>query len=123
MKVLRPQHNMSLAWSMDGKPLMIGGCSKDKQAGYGRAAGCKAKGYKLHTIAGKQGEIAEWRVAPMNKDERVMGARMLNLTAARDIGNKPRADCDRLKSWRTQNLILGNNCFDSVKRSKDTSAI
>src|SRR5262249_47567790 len=28
-----------LFWMIDGKPLPIGGCSKDKQAGYGKAAG------------------------------------------------------------------------------------
>src|SRR5438094_2055082 len=32
-----------LFWIIDGKPLPIGGCSKDRQAGYGRAANCKAK--------------------------------------------------------------------------------
>src|SRR5687767_11277158 len=37
-----------LFWMIDGKPLPIGGCSKDRQAGYGRAARGKAKGYKLH---------------------------------------------------------------------------
>lgn len=62
---------------IDGKPLPIGGCSKDKQAGYGRAAGGKAKGYKLHALVGGDGSVAGWRVAPMNKDERVMGARLL----------------------------------------------
>src|SRR5215472_4835394 len=36
-----------LFWLLDGKPLPIGGCSKDRQAGYGRSAGGKAKGYKL----------------------------------------------------------------------------
>jgi len=34
-----------LFWIIDGKPLPIGGCSKDRQAGYGRAAGGMAKGY------------------------------------------------------------------------------
>jgi len=66
-----------LFWTIDGKPLTIGGCSKDRQAGYGRAAGCKAKGYKIHAIVGPSGSIASWRLAPMNKDERVMAARML----------------------------------------------
>lgn len=66
-----------LFWKLDGKPLPIGNCSKDRQAGYGRAAGGKAKGYKLHAVIGAEGRIAEWRVAPMNKDERVMAARML----------------------------------------------
>jgi hypothetical protein len=63
-------------WAIDGKPLPIGGCSKDRQAGYGRSAGGKAKGYKLHAIVGLKG-IAEWRLAPMNKDERAMATRML----------------------------------------------
>ena len=80
-KVLRTKSHIRLAWSMDGKPLVIGGSSKDKQAGYGRAASSKAKGYKLHTIIGKDGEIAEWRIAPMNKDERVMAKRMLKATS------------------------------------------
>ena len=66
-----------LFWTIDGKPLTIGGCSKDRQAGYGRAAGCKAKGYKINAIVGPSGSIASWRLAPMNKDERVMAARML----------------------------------------------
>jgi len=70
-----------LYWMIDGKPLPIGGCSKDRQAGYGRSAGGKAKGYKLHAITGSDGSIAAWRLAPMNTDERVMAARMLKAAA------------------------------------------
>ena len=66
-----------LFWMLDGKPLVIGGCSKDRQAGYGRAAGGKAKGYKLHALIGSDGAVACWRVAPMNKDERVMAERLV----------------------------------------------
>jgi Transposase DDE domain len=69
-----------LFWVIDGKPLPIGGCSKDRQAGYGRAAAGKAKGYKLHALVGASG-IAAWRVAPMNKDERVMAVRLLRQAA------------------------------------------
>jgi len=75
-----------LYWMLDGKPLPIGGCSKDRQAGYGKAAGGKAKGYKLHTLAGADGSLAEWRVAPMNKDERVLGERMLKAAPAEVSG-------------------------------------
>lgn len=71
-----------LFWIIDGKPLPIGGCSKDRQAGYGRAAGCKAKGYKLHTLLGSDGSVAQWRLAPMNKDERVLAERMLKAAPA-----------------------------------------
>lgn len=75
-RVVAPQQP-GLFWMIDGKPLSISGCSKDKQAGYGRAANCKAKGYKIHAIVGSDGTIASWRVAPMNKDERVMAERMV----------------------------------------------
>jgi hypothetical protein len=75
-----------LFWMIDGKPLVIGGCSKDRQAGYGRAAGGKAKGYKLHALAGADGSVACWRVAPMNKDERVMARRLLKAAPAEVVG-------------------------------------
>jgi Transposase DDE domain len=75
-----------LFWMIDGKPLVIGGCSKDRQAGYGRAAGGKAKGYKLHALLGADGSIAQWRVAPMNKDERVMGERLVRAAPPEVLG-------------------------------------
>jgi Transposase DDE domain len=69
----------ALLWFIDGKPLAISGCSKDRQAGYGRAARCKAKGYKLHAIVANDGSLAAWRIAPMNVDERVMAEHMLRV--------------------------------------------
>lgn len=75
-QVLAPQQQC-LVWMIDGKPLTINGCSKDRQASYGRAAGGKAKGYKIHSVIGKNGALAAWRLAPMSKDERVMAARMI----------------------------------------------
>jgi hypothetical protein len=75
-RVVAPQEP-GLFWMIDGKPLVIGGCSTDRQAGYGRAANSKAKGYKIHAIVAPSGAIASWRLAPMNKDERVMAERML----------------------------------------------
>ncbi len=83
-RVIAPDNASNLVWMIDGKPLAISGCSKDRQAGYGRAAGGKAKGYKLHAMIGKQGRIAAWRVAPMNRDERVMARRILKST--RQVG-------------------------------------
>ena len=75
-RITRPTSG-GLYWIIDGKPLPIGGASKDRQAGYGRSAGGKAKGYKLHAILNCQGELATWRIAPMNKDERTMATRMV----------------------------------------------
>lgn len=87
-RVTRPARP-GLYWMIDGKPLVIGGCSKDRQAGYGRAAGSKAKGYKLHSLANPAGDLAEWRLAPMNKDERVMAKRLMK---AADIQGYVAAD-------------------------------
>jgi Transposase DDE domain len=75
-RVTKP-NRPGLYWMIDGKPLVIGGCSKDRQAGYGKAAASKAKGYKLHAIIAPEGSVAAWRIAPMNKDERVMAKRLL----------------------------------------------
>jgi hypothetical protein len=78
-RVIAPR-GPGLFWMIDGKSMVIGGCSKDKQAGYGRAAGGKAKGYKLHALIGSDGSVADWRVTPMNKDERTMAKRLLRTT-------------------------------------------
>ncbi len=75
-----------LFWMIDGKPLPIGGCSKDRQAGYGKAAGGKAKGYKLHALVGSGGDLGGWRVAPMNKDERVMAERLVKAAPPEVVG-------------------------------------
>src|SRR3954471_16472913 len=84
-RVVAPQAP-GLFWMIDGKPLPIGGCSKDRQAGYGRAAGGKAKGYKLHALVGSDGSVAAWRVAPMNKDERVMAERLIKAAPPEVVG-------------------------------------
>ena len=75
-----------LFWMIDGKPLPIGGCSKDRQAGYGKAAGGKAKGYKRHALVGADGALGGWRVAPMNKDERVMAGRLVKAAPPEVVG-------------------------------------
>jgi DDE family transposase len=91
-----------LVHRLDGKPLPIGGCSKDRQAGYGRAASGKAKGYKLHALVGSDGSLPVWRLAPMNVDERVMARRLLRQAAIQGYvvadsnydDNKIHAVCD-----------------------------
>jgi hypothetical protein len=104
-RVLKPAEG-GVFWIIDGKPLPIGGASKDRQAGYGRAAGGMAKGYKLHAVLNSQGEIATWRVAPMNKDERTMACRMLPRAGIRGYviadanydSNRLHAVCDRVQN-------------------------
>ena len=80
-RVLCNREGGNLVWFIDGKPMTIGGCSKDRQAGYGRASSGMARGYKLHAIVGSDGSVPEWRVAPMNVDERRMAERMLKVAS------------------------------------------
>ena len=56
---------------VDGRGLAIGGCSKDRDARVGYAAGgTKARGYKLHwTVDHLSGAVDGWLVAPMNYPE------------------------------------------------------
>ena len=97
-----------LFWIIDGKPLVIGGCSKDRQAGYGRAANSKGKGYKIHALLDPTGAIASWRLTPMNKDERVMAERILRVAPVQGYvvadanyeSNKVHAVCDRRDQLR-----------------------
>lgn len=81
LATLNAQHiahrTITLVAVVDGKPLPIGPHSHDRQAGYGRAASGKAKGYKLHAIVTVDGRVLAWRIAPMHIDERVMARRML----------------------------------------------
>lgn len=82
-RVLDSDLSQNLVWAVDGKPLPVSNHSQDRQARYGRAVGGKARGYKIHAIVGHNGAVAHWRLAPMNKDERVMAGRMLKQTAIR----------------------------------------
>jgi IS5 family transposase len=62
---------------IDGRPLPIGGNSGDPDAGFGRGAGCMAKGYKLHAIIGISGRIRAWAVRPINEDERTVACELV----------------------------------------------
>lgn len=59
----------ALALTLDGKPLLVGGNSKDPDARFGRAAGHVGKGYKLHAAWGAGPLPEAWEVAPLNEHE------------------------------------------------------
>jgi hypothetical protein len=63
--------------SIDGKSLVVGGCSKDPEAKSGRAAGGMAKGYKLHAVWDGRPVPEAWEVTSLNVDERVVACRLL----------------------------------------------
>lgn len=54
---------------LDGKPLPIGGCSKDPDAKAGRAHGSFARGYRLSAIWSRSPFPETWAVRPLNENE------------------------------------------------------
>jgi hypothetical protein len=77
----------SLLKRMDGKSLLVAAHSIDRQASWGRAAGCKGRGYKLHVIWSDRPMPEQWIVTPLNVCEKKMARRMLRrLGQAVDCG-------------------------------------
>jgi hypothetical protein len=62
---------------LDGKPLVVGGPSKDPDATFGHGAGHMAKGYKLHAIWGAGAVPDAWEVRPLNVSEKVVARALL----------------------------------------------
>ena len=61
---------------LDGKPLPVAAHSSDRDAAWGRGAGQRAKGYKLHAVTSAGRAMPEqWAVAPLDVDERVVARR------------------------------------------------
>lgn len=54
---------------IDGRPLPVGGCSKDPDARTGHGAGHLIRGYKLHLFCDLGGAVDHWLVTPMNHSE------------------------------------------------------
>lgn len=54
---------------VDGKPLTVGGATRDPDARAGRGAGMMAKGYKLHALYAIDGTLEDWDVQPLNVSE------------------------------------------------------
>jgi len=71
---------------IDGKPLPVGGNSKDPDARFGRGAGGIAKGYKLHAIWADGALPDAWEVTAMNGCEKAAARRLLAEPAARGPG-------------------------------------
>lgn len=67
---------------LDGKPLEVAAHSTDRDATFGRAAGRKGRGYKLHAAwssddLGPRPMPDQWCVAPLNACERLVARRLV----------------------------------------------
>ncbi len=79
---------------IDGRPLVVGGYSKDKNATSGHAWGGLARGYKLHALVSQDGRVRAWEVTPLNVSEK---------TVARHLVSRVRLD-----QW-----LLGDGNYDA----------
>lgn len=61
----------------DGKPLLVGGFSKDKDSRFGRAAGHIGRGYKLHAVWSRRPVPETWEVTPLNTSEKEVARRLI----------------------------------------------
>jgi IS5 family transposase len=69
--------SLRLVKRIDGKPLIVAAHSKDPHARWGRGAGQRAKGYKLHAIWSDGVLPEQWLVTPLNVSESLAAQRMV----------------------------------------------
>lgn len=70
---------------LDSKPLVVGSCSKDRDARAGRICGGFARGYRLHALSTEDGRIPVWSMQPMNVDERPVARALLRYASGLDL--------------------------------------
>ena len=83
---LRASGVPALVSLVDGKPLPVGGCSKDPDARYGRGAGAVAKGYKLHALRAGRAVPEAWDVTALNANEKAVARGLFGQLAGRGPG-------------------------------------
>jgi hypothetical protein len=77
--------------AIDGKPLPVGGHSKDPDAGWGRGVRTWAKGFKFYAVWGEHASLpTAWRVASMHTSEQAAAERMIPQLSSRGhlLGDK-----------------------------------
>jgi hypothetical protein len=77
-RYLRDRGERALLLSvLDGKPLPVSGVSKDPDAAWGRVAGGRAQGYKLHALWSNRALPEAWEVTPLNASEQEVARRLV----------------------------------------------
>jgi hypothetical protein len=74
---LRGRSEPALVAFLDGKPLPVGGYSKDRDAGYGRGAGTMDEGYKPHTVWSNRATPEAWEVTSLKAGETTAAGELL----------------------------------------------
>jgi hypothetical protein len=63
--------------AIDGRPLLVGGYSKDPDARSGRACGAMGKGYKLHALVNRHHAIVTYQVESLPVAEQKVAVHLL----------------------------------------------
>ena len=79
---------------MDSRPLRVGPYSGDPDVRKGYTKDGFVKGYKMHALAARQGQIVAWRLTPLNRND------------------KPVA-WELIEEARPQGLVLADGAYDS----------
>lgn len=69
---------VSEVFLMDGRPLVVGEYTQDRDARRGYVGKGFAKGYKLHALATEDGRIVSWRVTGLNVNEKAVAVELLD---------------------------------------------
>lgn len=83
--------------AIDGRSLVVGGCSKDPDARSGRAAGGMGKGYKMHAMVDKRHAILTYAIRPLNESEPVVARLLLS------------------KAPSAVTRVIADGCYDSMR--------
>ncbi len=87
---------------LDGRPFVVGSCSKDRDARAGRVAGGFTRGYRLHQIVTEDQRVLCWSLTPMNVSET---SQALVLVQAASLGEVLLADA----------VYDGSELYDAVE--------
>lgn len=63
---------------MDSRPLRVGAYSRDPDIRTGYTKDGFAKGYKLHALATKQGQIVAWRLTGLNRNDKPVARELID---------------------------------------------
>jgi hypothetical protein len=64
---------------LDGRPLPVGSCSKDREARPGRVYGGFARGYKLHVLVTADYRVVSWCVTALNVSEQTAAVALIEV--------------------------------------------
>ena len=92
---------------LDGKPLVVGGASKDPNAKRGRAVGGFAKGYKLHAFVTEDARLPVWAVTSLNVAEQSVAVAL----------------CPHLPQMPPGAVVQGDSNYDSAPLHKLLAAL